>query len=91
MPLIKGAKPGSKGFKRNIEVEMAAGKPQKQSVAIAYSEARQGAHKMKKEHGKKEDDHKMMHHHHKEMMKHHKKEHDHHMKMMKKHEHSKKK
>jgi len=40
MPLHKGAKPGSPGFKKNIETEMAAGKPQKQAVAIAYSEAR---------------------------------------------------
>ena len=39
MPLIKGAKPNSKGFKKNIETEMAAGKPQKQAVAIAYSES----------------------------------------------------
>lgn len=40
MPLIQGAKPNSKGFKQNIKAEMAAGKPQKQAVAIAYSEAR---------------------------------------------------
>ncbi len=39
MPLIKGAKPGSQGFKKNIKAEVAAGKPVKQSVAIAYSEA----------------------------------------------------
>lgn len=39
MPLKKGAKPGSKGFKENIKVEMAAGKPQKQAIAIAYSES----------------------------------------------------
>ena len=39
MPLVKGAKPGSKGFKKNIETEVKAGKPVKQSVAIAYSEA----------------------------------------------------
>ena len=48
MPLIKGAKPGSPGFKKNIEVEMAAGKPQRQSVAIAYSES--GEHKKKGKH-----------------------------------------
>lgn len=48
MPLIKGAKPGSPGFKKNIEVEMAAGKPQKQSVAISYSES--GEHKRKNKH-----------------------------------------
>lgn len=40
MPLIKGAKPNSKGFKQNIKTEMAAGKPQKQAVAIAYSESK---------------------------------------------------
>jgi hypothetical protein len=40
MPLIKGAKPGTKGFKKNIETEMKAGKPQRQSVAIAYSETK---------------------------------------------------
>lgn len=38
MPLKKGAKPGSKGFKENIKTE-AAKKPVKQAVAIAYSEA----------------------------------------------------
>lgn len=46
MPLIKNAKPGSKGFKKNIETEMQAGKPNKQAVAIAYSEA--GESKSKK-------------------------------------------
>jgi hypothetical protein len=39
MPLNKGAKPGSSGFKENIKTEIAAGKPQKQAVAIAYSES----------------------------------------------------
>lgn len=38
MPLKKGAKPGSKWFGENIKAEMKAGKPQKQAVAIAYSE-----------------------------------------------------
>lgn len=42
MPLKKGAKPGSKGFKQNIRAEINAGKPQKQAVAIAYSVARRG-------------------------------------------------
>ena len=43
MPLIKGAKPGTKGFKKNIETEIKVGKkPQKQAVAIAYSESRRG-------------------------------------------------
>ncbi len=40
MPLKKGAKPGSKGFKSNIKAEIRAGKPQKQAVAIAYSVSR---------------------------------------------------
>ena len=48
MPLKKGAKPGSKGFSDNIKAEINAGKPQKQAVAIAYSEA-----KSKKKKGKK--------------------------------------
>jgi hypothetical protein len=42
MTLQKGAKPNSKGFKRNIETEIKAGKPQRQAVAIAYSESRRG-------------------------------------------------
>ncbi|VVB70621.1 Uncharacterised protein [uncultured archaeon] len=40
MPLNKGEKARTrKGFSENIEREMKAGKPQKQAVAIAYSEA----------------------------------------------------
>ena len=42
MPLVKGAKPNSPGFKQNIKAEIAAGKPQKQAVAIAFSESRRG-------------------------------------------------
>jgi len=38
MPLMKSAKP--KAFAKNIKTEMKAGKPQRQAVAIAYSEAR---------------------------------------------------
>ena len=37
MPLIKGG--GKKAMGQNIRTEMAAGKPQKQAIAIAYSEA----------------------------------------------------
>ncbi len=48
MPLIKGAKPGSPGFKKNIRAEIKAGKPVKQSVAIAYSEAGESKKKRKK-------------------------------------------
>ena len=43
MPLIKGAKPGTKGFKQNIETEIKLGnKKPKQAVAIAYNEADMG-------------------------------------------------
>ena len=45
MPLIKSAKPAA--FKKNIKTEVKAGKPVKQAVAIAYSEAR-AANKGKK-------------------------------------------
>lgn len=49
MPLVKGKKASSrKGFSENVEREMKAGKPQKQSVAIAYSEADRGMKKNKK-------------------------------------------
>ena len=37
MPLKKSASP--KAFKENIKAEVKAGKPVKQAVAIAYSEA----------------------------------------------------
>lgn len=50
MPLVKGAAAKSKkGFSSNVKAEMEAGKPQKQAVAIAYSEAG----KAKKKKGKK--------------------------------------
>jgi hypothetical protein len=40
MPLVKGKKAKTrKGFSENVKREMASGKPQKQAVAIAYSEA----------------------------------------------------
>ena len=45
MPLKKSASP--KAFKENIKTEVKAGKPVKQAVAIAYSEAR-AANKGKK-------------------------------------------
>ncbi len=46
MPLLKGAKPGTKGFRQNIETEIKLGnKPQKQAVAIAYNEAKKGKKK----------------------------------------------
>ncbi len=43
MPLIHSKTP--KAFKKNIETEMHAGKPQKQAVAIAYSEQRAAGRK----------------------------------------------
>ena len=47
MPLVKGKKAKTKkGFSENVKREMEAGKPQKQAVAIAYSEA--GEKKRKK-------------------------------------------
>lgn len=47
MPLIKGkAASSKKGFSENVKMEMKEGhKPQKQAVAIAYSEARRGKKK----------------------------------------------
>ncbi len=49
MPLIKGEKAKSKkGFSENVKREMDAGKPQKQAVAIAYSESRGKKGKKKK-------------------------------------------
>lgn len=52
MPLIKGkAAKSKKGFSENVKREMEAGKPQKQAVAIAFSEA--GESKKKKSKSKK--------------------------------------
>lgn len=46
MPLVKGEKAKTKkGFSENVKREMESGKPQKQSVAIAYSEARRAKKK----------------------------------------------
>ena len=48
MPLVKGKKAKTKkGFSENVKREMEAGKPQKQAVAIAYSEAREGKKRKK--------------------------------------------
>jgi len=46
MPLIKSTK--AEAFKKNIKTEVAAGKPVKQAVAIAYSEKREAAKKAEK-------------------------------------------
>lgn len=49
MPLVKGAKARTrKGFGENVKREMKAGKPQKQAVAIAFSEARRKKAKKRK-------------------------------------------
>lgn len=43
MPVVKGKKASTKkGFRHNVEREAAEGKPLKQAVAIAYSEAERG-------------------------------------------------
>jgi hypothetical protein len=49
MPLVKGnAAKSKKGFSTNVKREMEAGKPQKQAVAIAYSQAGEKKKKGKK-------------------------------------------
>lgn len=48
MPLEKGS--SRKVMSNNIKTEIAAGKPQKQAVAIAYSEAGKKKSPMKKAH-----------------------------------------
>lgn len=50
MPLVKGPKAKTKkGFSSNVKKMMEEGRPQKQSVAIAYSEARRGKKDVKDE------------------------------------------
>jgi hypothetical protein len=46
MPLKKSA--SKQAFKENIRKEVAAGKPDKQAVAIAYAEKREAEKKKKK-------------------------------------------
>jgi hypothetical protein len=46
MPLVKSA--SKNAMRQNIKAEVAAGKPQKQAVAIAYSVKRQAAQKGRK-------------------------------------------
>jgi hypothetical protein len=50
MPLIKST--SKKAFQKNVKAEIAAGKPPKQAVAIAYSTKRAAAKKAPKN-GKK--------------------------------------
>ena len=49
MPLIKST--SKKAFNKNIGKEVAAGKPVKQAVAIAYSEKKEAAHKRSSDSG----------------------------------------
>lgn len=52
MPLITGKKAKTKqGFSENIRREMEAGKPQKQSIAIAYAKKREAEGTIKKKKG----------------------------------------
>ena len=47
MPLVKSKYP--EAFRKNVKAEIAAGRPQKQALAIAYSEKRAAAaHKPKR-------------------------------------------
>lgn len=46
MPLKRST--SKQAFKSNIKAEIAAGKPQKQAVAIAFSEKRQAGKKKRK-------------------------------------------
>ncbi|MGV0954689.1 MAG: hypothetical protein ACOYBR_10285 [Fluviibacter sp.] len=46
MPLVKST--GKSAFRANVKAEVAAGKPAKQAVAIAYSVKREAAKKGKK-------------------------------------------
>jgi hypothetical protein len=50
MPLIKST--SKQAFKKNVQKEIAAGKPPKQAVAIAYSTKRAAATKSTKTKGK---------------------------------------
>jgi hypothetical protein len=50
MPLVKSA--SKNAFRKNVKTEMAAGKPPKQAVAIAYSTKRAAKSKGKKMGGK---------------------------------------
>src|SRR5277367_5677263 len=53
MPLLHKKTPAA--FKQNIKTEIAHGKPQKQAIAIAYSEKRRAEHKKHAHGGEIED------------------------------------
>ena len=55
MPLIKSAT--KKAFGENIARERAAGKPEKQAVAIAYAEKRSAEHEHHSSHSAKRSQH----------------------------------
>ena len=55
MPLIKST--SKKAFGENVATEMHAGKPQKQAVAIAYSEKRAAEHPHHSSHSSKRSEH----------------------------------
>jgi uncharacterized protein YqfA (UPF0365 family) len=55
MPLIKGT--SKQAFGKNIGAELRAGKPQKQAVAIAYSERRAAEHAHHSEHSSRRSEH----------------------------------
>lgn len=65
MPLVKST--SKQAFSENIKREIAAGKPQKQAVAIAYSVKRKAQHM---DHGTKHLKHKMMPGHHRKHLNH---------------------
>jgi hypothetical protein len=46
MPLVKS--PTKEAFRKNVKAELAAGKPMKQSLAVAYSTQRAAQSKPKK-------------------------------------------
>lgn len=57
MPLKSGS--SRKAMSDNIRTEMDAGKPQKQAIAIAYSQARRSKKtKKRKKHGRHSDRHR---------------------------------
>ena len=51
MPLVKSA--SKSAFRSNVKAELAAGKPMKQSLAIAYNVQRKAAGKSSPKRGKK--------------------------------------